>query len=278
MLRSILVALDDTPGAMAARDVAIALARQFGAALTTAVVLDRPNTESEHEAVPIGGAAFKARRDATLVAQAEQDAATALAACAAACGDLPHEVLRLEDAPEPALLKAGAAHDLVVLGRDSTLGREVADGGVAPVIEALLRDGTRPLLVVPPGAAWRNEGPAMAAFDGSAPACKALHLLALLGLAGGSPVRVASMENGREAAAARAAEGVELLRRRGVAAEALPLVGDDAADGLLAAVAAADARLLVMGAFGGSSLMRLLVGSTTHRLLRDAPVPILVHR
>ena len=78
MLRSILVALDDTPGAVAARDVAIALARQTGAALTVTVVLDRPHTADEHEPVPLGGAAFKARRDAKLVAQAEEDAKACL--------------------------------------------------------------------------------------------------------------------------------------------------------------------------------------------------------
>uniref|UniRef100_UPI0022EB265F universal stress protein n=1 Tax=Falsiroseomonas oryzae TaxID=2766473 RepID=UPI0022EB265F len=141
MLRSILVALDDTPGAVAARDAAIALARESGAKLTVAVVLDRPHTQDEHEAVPIGGAAFKARRDAKLTEQAEAEARAALEACAGAAAGLSYEVLRLEDAPEPALLRAGAAHDVIVLGRDCTLGRELADGGVAPVIEALLRDG-----------------------------------------------------------------------------------------------------------------------------------------
>ncbi|MDQ1078239.1 nucleotide-binding universal stress UspA family protein, partial [Pseudoroseomonas cervicalis] len=40
MIRSILVALDDTPGAAAAAELAIALARRSGAQLTAAVVLD----------------------------------------------------------------------------------------------------------------------------------------------------------------------------------------------------------------------------------------------
>jgi nucleotide-binding universal stress UspA family protein len=33
-----------------------------------------------------------------------------------------------------------------------------------------------------------------------------------------------------------------------------------------------------MGAFGGSSFIRMLVGSTTDVLLRDCPVPIFVAR
>jgi nucleotide-binding universal stress UspA family protein len=278
MLRSILVALDDTPGAVAARDAAIGLSRATGAALTAAVVLDRPHAEDEHEPVPLGGSAFKARRDARLVAQAEEEAKAALDAFAAAAGDLPHSVLRLEDAPEPALLGASATHDLIVLGRDSTLGREQTEGGVAPVIEALLREGPRPLLVVPPGGVLRGEGPVLAAYDGSTPAQEAFQLFALLGLAGTSPVRVAAAAGTRAEAVAMAEEGVASLRRHGVAAEPLPVVGGDAAGLLLSQVDAIGARMMVMGAYGGRSFMRLLVGSTTYRLLRDAQVPVFIHR
>jgi len=278
MLRSILVALDDTPGAVAARDAAIALARATGAKLTAAVVLDRPHTQNPHEAVPIGAGAFKAHRDAVLTEQAEQDAKAALSDCAAAAGGLSYETLRLEDAPEPALVKAGAAHDLIVLGRDCTLGRESADGGVAPVIEALLRDGARPLLVVPPGATLRLEGPVLAAYDGSAPAREAFHLFALLGLDAGQPVQVAALGAGREDALKLAEEGVRILAARGIAAQPMPLTGRDVAEVVLGAVVASGARMMVMGAFGGSSLVRMLVGSTTDVLLRDCPVPVFVTR
>ena len=278
MLRSILVALDDTPGAQAARDVAIALARRTGAALTAAVVLDRPHTENDHEPVPLGGGAFKARRDARLTEQAAADAEAALAACAAAAGDQPYAALRLEDAPEPALVRAAAAHDLIVIGRDCTLGREQADGGVAPVIEALLRDGARPLLVVPPGAGLRADGPVLAAYDGSAPAREAFQMFALLGLAGSDPVHVGAVAGSPERARALAGEGCAILRNHGLVATELVCPDGDPADVLLAEVARIGARLLMMGAFGGSSLMRLLVGSTTDRRLRDSPVPIFIHR
>lgn len=268
MLRSILVALDDTPGAQAARDAAFALARRTGAKLTVAVVLDRPHTDSDHEFVPIGGAAFKARRDAKLAAQAEADATAALAACAARAGDTPYEVLRLEDAPEPALLAAGAAHDLIIVGRDSTLGREETEDGVAPVIEELLKDGTKPLLVVPPEGA-RADGPVLAAYDGSSPARAALRALGTLGLTESSPVIVATVGD-----AATATEGA--AARPG--ATALALGGDDEAAAILGAVSSHHARMLVIGAFGSGVLKRLLAGSLTHTLIRDAKVPVLLAR
>jgi nucleotide-binding universal stress UspA family protein len=275
MLRSILVALDDTPGAQAARDAAFALSRRTGAKLTAAVVLDRPNTSSDHEPVPVGGAAFKARRDAKLAQQAESEAAKALSACTAAAGDNAFEALRLEDAPEDALLKAGGTRDLIVIGRDCTLAREETEDDVAPVIEGLLREGSRPLLVVPPGGA-PAEGPVLAAYDGSQPSRDAFQLFALLGLAEGSPVQVAAVGDGAEASTL-AEEGAALLRQHGLAAEPVTLAGK-AAPAQLGTAAQIGARMLVMGAFGGSSLMRLLAGSTTHVLLRDSRVPVFIHR
>ncbi len=277
MLRSILVALDDTPGAQSARDAAFALARRTGAALTAAVVLDTPHTRAEHEFVPIGGAAFKARRDEALAARAEADAAAALTACAAIAGDTPYTELRLPDAPEPALLRAGATHDLVVIGRDSTLGREQVEDNVAPVIEHLLMDGARPLLVVPPGATLGTEGPVLVGYDASLPAMAALQLFALLGLAEGSLVRVASAAADRDSAVAMAEEACAFLRRHGIEAKPLPLVGGRPADLLLAEAEGIGARLMVLGAFEESGLRRLVSGSATHVLLRDARCPVFIH-
>ena len=278
MLRSILVALDDTPGARAARDHAFALARRHGAALSAAVVLDHPHTRSEHEVVPLGGAAFKARRDAALSARADAEAASAFADCAQAAAGTLYVELRLPEAPEHALLRAGATHDLVVIGRDSTLGREQLDDGVAPVIESLLHDGARPLLVVPEVSAARADGPVLVGYDGSIPIMAALQLFALMGLADGAPVQVASVAATREEALAMAEEGCAYLRHHGLTATPLAMLGDRPADLLLAQAEALGARMMVLGAFEVGGLRRRLLGSATHVLLREARVPVFIHR
>lgn len=277
MIRSILVALDDTPGAQAARDAAIALARRTGAALTAAVVLDRPHTADEHEPVPIGAGAFKVRRDAAMLRRAEAEAEAAIQACAAAADGFPFTPLRLEEAPEPALLRAGAAHDLLVLGRDCTLGREQTEDDIAPVIEALLRDGARPLLVVPPGPARPADGPVVVGYDGSRPAMRALQLFALLGLAEGSAAKVVSVAEDRTEAERLAGEAIAYLRAHAIEAEALTAEGARPSDLLLAEADALHARLLAMGAFGTAGLRSLLLGSTTHRLLHEARCPVFLH-
>jgi nucleotide-binding universal stress UspA family protein len=277
MIRSILVALDDTPGAGAARDLAIALARRTGAALTAAVVLDRPHTLDAPEPVPAGGSAFKARRDAALAARMRAEAEAAMVACRAAADGLSFRELLLEDAPEPALRRAGALADLLVIGRDSTLGMEENEDGVAPVIEALLREGARPLLVVPPGAGGAAEGPVLVAYDGSIPAMRALQLFCLLGLAEGARVRVASVAGSAEEATALAEEGAAYLRVHGVAAEPLPVAGEHPEKVLGGELQAMGARLLVMGAYSGRGIRAWLLGSSTRRMLLAARCPVFVH-
>ncbi len=275
MIRSILVALDDTEGAQRARDVAIGLARRTGAALTAATVLDWPHVMDAHEAVPPGAAAFKERRDAARAKRAEEEAEAAFAACSASAGETGFTRLRLTDAPEPALLAAGAAHDLIVIGRDSTLGLEDCPDGLAPVIEALLHDGARPLLVVPPGAPVEGGG-ILVGYDGSIPAMRAIQLFALLGMAGDAPVRVLSVAETRAEAAKLAESAAGYLRAHGIAAEALPVEGARPVDALLTEAAAMPARMLVMGAFETTGLRALFTGSATRRLLHEAPCPVFV--
>ena len=273
MLRSILLALDDTEGAIAARDYALALARQTGAALTAAVILDRRDLTDAHEAVPPGAAAFKERRDAALLRQAREAGEVAMAALREAADGLPFTVEELAAAPAPALLAAAGAHDVLIVGRDSSLGREVAEDGLAPTIETLLHDRTRPLLVVPPGARFDPAASALVAYDGSPGAMRAVQLFALLGL-GGCGATVLSVAQDEAEATTLAGTAAGFLQRHDVAAKALPVIGTHPVEALLAEAAAMPAGMLVMGAFEHTGLRALFTGSATKHLLRRAPCAI----
>jgi len=277
MIRSILLALDDTPGAVAARDVAFALARRTGASVTAVIVLDRPHTTAVSEAVPLGGGAFAARRNLKLAEAVEAEAKAVLAAARQAAGDLVFEVVRREESPERALLAEGATHDLIVIGRDCTLGVEQTDDGLSPTIEALLRDGVRPLLVVPEGtpagvlsAGERLKRPVLIGHDGSMAAMRTLQLFTLLGIAEGEQVKLLDFAPGTSPVALQ-----RYLTQHGMLAEAYAVQGD-AHEILLAEARSLPASLLVLGAEQENGITRLIFGSAISRLLRASPCPVFI--
>jgi nucleotide-binding universal stress UspA family protein len=187
--------------------------------------------------------------------------------------DFPFAVQELAAAPAPALLTAAGAHDLLIVGRDSSLGRETAEDGLAPTIEALLHDRTRPLLVVPPGARFDPAASALVAYDASPGAMRAVQLFALLGL-GRAGATVLSVADDEAKAAALAGTAAGFLQRHDVPAKALPVIGTHPVEALLAEAAAMPAGMLVMGAYEHMGLRALFTGSATKHLLRRAPCAI----
>ena len=143
------------------------------------------------------------------------------------------------------------------------------------MIEALLHDGARPLVVVPPGPLPESNR-ALVAYDGSIPAMRALQLFALLGIAAQMPVRVLSVAKEREEAVRLAETAAGYLRVHGFEAEAVGVEGTHPVDAVLAEATALPARVLVMGAYEHSGLRTLFTGSATRRLLQGAPCPIFI--
>jgi nucleotide-binding universal stress UspA family protein len=76
----------------------------------------------------------------------------------------------------------------------------------------------------------------------------------------------------------KANDAVQHLRHHGIDAVKYRSVGeeDDTADILVAECRSLGANLLVMGSYGHSGLHELLPGSTTTRILRIAPFPLLI--
>jgi nucleotide-binding universal stress UspA family protein len=68
------------------------------------------------------------------------------------------------------------------------------------------------------------------------------------------------------------------IRHHGINAVKYRAVGqeDETAEALIEECRKLDANLLVMGSYGHSRLHELLPGSTTDRMLRQSPFPLLV--
>ena len=166
----------------------------------------------------------------------------------------------------------GRLVDLIVVNRP------VHGDDVRPstTLEAALRGTGRPVLVVPPESSAELGGCVAVAWNGSLEAGRAI-VAALPLLSVATRVRVFSIgEEGKPGGAAQ--EVVEYLAWHGISAAAETLAASPRSVGssLLGASAAAQANLLVMGAYTHSRLHRLIFGGVTREVLEGAEIPVLM--
>ena len=97
----------------------------------------------------------------------------------------------------------------------------------------------------------------------------------LLGLARGRQAVVLCAGADKVQAARCADRAVQYLGSHGVAARGVGLKSDrPPAEVIRGHAAELDAELIVMGAYGKSTLRELIIGSTTRSVLKDCPVPV----
>lgn len=278
-MRSILVTVDDTPSSVVARGLALSLARQSGAAVRGVTGIEVSDLDGL-EIAPIGAKSYAYARLQSREQQARQRRAriaelpeTFQRSFVAEGMDAPCCILETDIRAE--LLRMIETCDLVVTGRDAEFHLEPSDG-VTPLVEHIVERGCRPVIVTGPERI--ESGPVLVAYDGSAPAAKALQLAALLGIFGSSAVHILSVGPDRAQAMGMATRAQDFLKPHGVSAD-LDAVGsaDHPADVLLSRAAEIRARMLVMGAFGHRGFREMLFGSSTRRLFDAAPLPLFIH-
>jgi len=280
MLKSIVVALDGSSSSANARRVAIEVAQRTGAELVGLAVLDTPWVTAPR-ATPIGGGHYQSHRNEALLEQGRSTLRERVDAfhveCAAA--DTACSAIGVEGDPVEQVDAEADRHDLIVIGRETNF-----HGGenhhIGETVERLLHDTPRPLMVVPEGdLSVSDPNKVVVAFDGSVTASRAMHMFLLLGLAKGREIHVVSVGDEPGEAKALADRGAALFRSHGYKASADGVSSSsDPTSAILGAAAAVGAGRIVMGAFGHEGrIRRILMGSTTHRLLSEAKVPIFVH-
>lgn len=280
MMKSIVVALDGSSSSTNARKLALDVAARTGASLVGLGVLDTPWLTAPR-ATPIGGGSYQTHRNEELIAQGRDKIRDRIDAFHAECSAASVECsgIGTEGDPVEQVDAEADRHDLIVIGRETNFhGGE--DHDIGDTVEKLLHDTPRPLMIAPEGdLAHADDNVVVVAFDGSVTASRSMHMFLLLGLAKGREVHVVSVDKDKDVAIGRAERGAALFRSHGYAAEANGVVTDgDPADAILGAVSSVRAGRLVMGAFGHEGLIRrVLMGSATKRLLREATVPIFVH-
>ena len=277
MLKSIVVAVDASPSSVEAEKLALAIAGNYGSRLVGIGVLDTPFFTAPM-ARPIGAGAYKQHRDETLVEAARERLEVRIKEFEAACASagLAYGAVEAEGVPHKLIETEADRHDLIVVGRETNF-HGVEKHDIADVVQRLLHDNPRPVVMVPP--APQTGGRVVVAFDGSRESSRAMHMYILLGLAKEQEPHVVSIAANRAEAAAIASRGADLFRSHGFAAEAHGVAAHGSpADAILSHVESMNAGMLVMGAWGRHSLVHnILVGSATRRLLHDCPTPVFVH-
>ena len=273
MLRSILVGVDGSEYSTAAVELGIQWAQRSGAVLVGLGIIDAP-TISKPEPVPIGGSAYKVHHDASLLTDASHRVGQFLEHCARRCTEASVACQLLQDIGLPAeqILLEAQRYDLILLGQHTFFHFETQQQP-DDTLHVVLKQSPRPVVAVP--AALPEGRTVVVAYDGSLHAARALQMLQVLGLEDAQEVHVVCVDPDQEHADRSAERAVAFLHSHHVAARAYARATTAApAHVLLEHVHQVQASLLVMGAYGRSTLREFFGGSTTRTMLRESPVPL----
>jgi nucleotide-binding universal stress UspA family protein len=165
--------------------------------------------------------------------------------------------------------------DLILLGRKG----EHAEWHAHPLgssVEAVIRTTRKPVLVTPKRFAPIQR--ALVAYDGSQYSKDALEMAAQISRETRMEGLVLAVQSEEEASRRLAVEVTEALTAHEVEYEFLARSGD-AGEVIPATAVDRDCQLIVMGAYGHTKIREMILGSTTERVLLNAPdLAILVKR
>lgn len=273
-MKRLLLAVDGTPSSRAARAFGLRWAKLLNADVTGLAVLDT-DAMTGAEAVPIGGAAFKARRDERHVeaARAYLEAELKGFTTDAATIGVKANGLLTTGEPVGTIVAEADVNDVIVLGRTTTFDLGNDAPGLA-IVTSLLGAAPRPVIVTPDNET--PDGDVLVAFDGSLSSARALQLFALLGSAWRTRgITVLSLNEELDRAERLAQRAASYLIAHDYRATPRPIVSARAPGGAIIEMAKEiQAGLIVQGAFGNRSWMDFILGSTTEAMLKDARLPL----
>jgi nucleotide-binding universal stress UspA family protein len=164
-------------------------------------------------------------------------------------------------------------HDLTVLDAEP-----VAIALDRGLIEHMLFESGRPLIVVPPGRDVFSSARVIVAWDGSAKAARAMND-ALPFLRAAEQVEVVTVSGEKDLSTSLpGAEVAPHLVRHGVNVSVVELEVEngDVTETLRRRAILSRADMIVMGAFVHSRLRQMVLGGVTQSLLKSCPVPLLL--
>ncbi len=276
MTRSILLGLDGSEYCDALIGLGIRMAKRTGAFLVGMGIIDEPSIR-EAELSPIGGNYYKEERDEALIADARRKVEGFLEYFTLCCTrqGVPSKLHEETGSPYERLIYQAQRYDLLMLGQQTYFHFETQDGP-DETLQHILRDSPRPVLTSPKQ--WREGSSVVIAYDGSLQASRTLANFVHSGLNKGLACHVITLHKDLHEATRIAGLATDFLGFHDIAAVAYPVAGESSvAKFILAKAEELKADLLVMGAYGHSSLREFLFGSVTKTVLREAEVPLFLY-
>lgn len=276
MARGILLVLDGVDANRGPSELALAWARQFDCLLAALGIVDAEALRTP-EPVPLGGGHVRQELVADRIRRAKAQLEGLLSRFAQTCGErqVACKLLEAEGDPCEQIHREAQRYDLIVLGRECGFPGDVrADS--RETLDRVLAAAPRPIVSVP--SAWRRGSSIVVAYDGSLQAARTVQALVATGLHSWLPLHVVGVHDDAVEAGRRADRAVEFLALHGVRAERHALHTNLPVDEALRDEAERlDAGLVVMGAYGQSTLREFFLGSVTRRMLDHCSRPLFLY-
>ncbi len=165
--------------------------------------------------------------------------------------------------------------DLILMAKKGEHFHLKEGGLIGSVAEVVIRHSGKPVMVIPES--FREIESMGLAYDGSAPARKALALSLNISEKAKWPITVLIISSDAAKAADLTAQ-VEDMAQKGLADCEVIISAGREADEILKFIAEGPVELMVMGAYGHNRLRELLLGSTTSHIIHKSPIPVLLIR
>ncbi len=274
MIRSILLALAEAPNDTSAKNYAFWLAKKEGSQIHALAVIDIAAFE-----VPVLGTSDgfmpsvvtpPVTESQSLLEELTAVAKERLDQFAGQCAarNIPCSIDMKTGIPGEVIARSAVAHDIVVVSRSGynrfASTRETVDALVAPVI----RGSVRPVLVAGPDFPEDSDvSHILIAYDGSSHASRALKVASELASRPGVECTLVTVAQSQEAAEDIVAPAEEFLLNHRITPQKKILISSKPSEVICDLVSAGGVDLVIMGAYGHSSIREVLFGSTTERIL-----------
>jgi nucleotide-binding universal stress UspA family protein len=283
MIRSILLALSEAPYDANAKNYAFWLARKEGSHIHGLAVIDIAAFEVPVLGTPDGfmpsvvapplKESQSLMNDLSIVAQERLDRFTDQCVSRS----IPSSIEMKTGIPGEVISRAAIAHDIVVLSRTGynrmAGGKDEVDSFVAEVI----RQSVRPVLVA--GSEFREGSDirnVLVAYDGSDHSARSLLVAAELAARPGVSCTLATVVPSDDLGQEILEPAEAFLYHHGVTPQKQIIIHSKPSEVICSLAASGGVDILVMGAYGHSSIRKVLFGSTTERIISHCGVNVIL--